>query len=109
MSLYEGRRGILKKVSEGRAAGERTKGTPASASAEVEQYEGLCADLGQQPADVALALAVDASRRSPYRLIDRATASSSTRTSPHSDLELDDKTLNNVELVRWTGPEAYAW
>jgi aryl-alcohol dehydrogenase-like predicted oxidoreductase len=47
--------GVLKKVSEGRRAEERTQKNIEKNRAKLEAYESFCAELGEEPADIALA------------------------------------------------------
>ena len=47
--------GALRKVTEGRRGGERVQTLVEDNRAKLEAWEGLCAELGEDPADVALA------------------------------------------------------
>jgi NDP-hexose C3-ketoreductase / dTDP-4-oxo-2-deoxy-alpha-D-pentos-2-ene 2,3-reductase len=47
--------GILRKIAEGRRASDRIQKAVEKQRAKLEAYEGLCSELGEQPADVAVA------------------------------------------------------
>jgi aryl-alcohol dehydrogenase-like predicted oxidoreductase len=103
--------GILAKTDKGRSAGGRAADYLAEHREQIEQWEALCADLGEQPADVALAwlLSQDGvtapivGPRTPEQLDGAVRA---------VELELDDATRQRLdELFPGPGPapEAYAW
>ncbi len=104
--------GAQKKVMEGRRASEHVQKSISENMEALRAYEGLCAELGEEPADVALAWllhqpAVTAPIIGP-------------RTVFHLDgslraleLSLENETLEQLDSI-WPGPggpapEAYAW
>ena len=104
--------GVLKQAAEGRRSSERIQQAIEKHRAKLEAYETLCADLGQEPADVALAWllhqpAVTAPIIGPRTL-----------TQFEGNLRALEITLAAETLARlneiWPGPggaapEAYAW
>jgi aryl-alcohol dehydrogenase-like predicted oxidoreductase len=104
--------GILDKEREGRSASEQVQRRLARHRDRVGQYEDVCRDLGEHPADVALAWllhqpAVTAPIIGP-RTMEQFEAS---LRAP--EVTLDEKTLDRLdELFPGPGgpaPEAYAW
>jgi aryl-alcohol dehydrogenase-like predicted oxidoreductase len=104
--------GILRKQrDEGRSASERVQARLAEHRDAVERYEGLCDELGEDPADVALAWllhqpAVTAPIIGPRTL---AQLEANLRAV---EIRLDEKTLERLEeLAPGPGPapESYAW
>jgi aryl-alcohol dehydrogenase-like predicted oxidoreductase len=104
--------GILKKANEGRATGERTQERLDAHRSQVEQYEALCSDLGERPADVALAwLLTRPGVTAP--IIGPRTREQLDQNLASLDLTLDVDTLERLDQI-WPGPggpapEAYAW
>jgi len=104
--------GILQKANEGRARGERTQERLRTHRSQVEQYEALCADLGQRPADVALAwLLTRPGVTAP--IVGPRTIEQLDQNLAALDLTLDDDALDSLDQI-WPGPggpapEAYAW
>jgi aryl-alcohol dehydrogenase-like predicted oxidoreductase len=104
--------GALEKASTGRRANERLQQSVEKHRPQLEAYEGLCRDLGESPADVALAWllrqpAVTAPIIGP-RTIEQLTGSLRAL-----EIALDDETLARLDQI-WPGPggaapEAYAW
>jgi aryl-alcohol dehydrogenase-like predicted oxidoreductase len=104
--------GALQKASAGRRADERAQQNVEKHRRQLEAYEALCRELGEQPADVALAWllsnpAVTAPIIGP-RTMDQLT--SSTRAL---EITLSDEILAQLDQI-WPGPggeapEAYAW
>ena len=104
--------GILRKAREGRSASGQVLARLERHRAQVEEYERLCDELGERPADVALAWllhqpAVSAPIVGPRTLeqLDGALRA--------LELRLDDKALDRLDEI-WPGPggpapEAYAW
>ncbi len=104
--------GVLQKVSEGRRAGERMQKEIEKHRPKLEAYESFCTEIGEHPADVALAWllgnpAVTAPIIGP-RTMDQLTGS----------LRALEINLNSEQMARldqiWPGPggqapEAYAW
>jgi aryl-alcohol dehydrogenase-like predicted oxidoreductase len=104
--------GALGKLTEGRRASDRLRKAIERNRSKLEEYEGLCRELGEAPADVALAWllhqpAVSAPIIGP-RTMEQLVA------SPHAvELALDQLTLERLDRI-WPGPggeapEAYAW
>jgi aryl-alcohol dehydrogenase-like predicted oxidoreductase len=103
--------GILRKQREGRSASERVQERLARHRDAIERYEEVCDELGERPADVALAWllhqpAVTAPIIGP-RTVEQFQDSLSA-----IDIHFDDKVLARLdELSPGPGPapEAYAW
>ncbi len=104
--------GILQKAQEGRAVGERTQERLAKHREQVRQYEDLCNEIGQNPAEVALAWVL-AQPGVTAPIIGPRTADQLEGNLRALDLVLDDKTMARLDEI-WPGPggtapEAYAW
>jgi aryl-alcohol dehydrogenase-like predicted oxidoreductase len=104
--------GALQKATEGRRANERNQQNIEKNRAKLEAWEGLCSELGEQPADVALAWllkqpAVTAPIIGP-RTIEQLTGSLRAL-----EIQLADETLTKLDAIfpgpGGTAPEAYAW
>ena len=104
--------GALKKQSEGRRASEDFQKRVEEHRQQLEQYEGLCDEIGESPADVALAWllhqpAVTAPIIGP-RTMEQLEG------NLHSvEIKLSQETLNRLDEI-WPGPggpapEGYAW
>lgn len=104
--------GVLQKAEAGRRAGERTQQTIERLRPKLEAYEGLCAQLGEAPANVALAwllhnpvvTAPIIGPRTQQQLEDSLRA---------VEIQLSPDTLQQLNTI-WPGPggeapEAYAW
>ena len=104
--------GALKKISEGRRASERQQETIEKHRPQLEAYEALCDDLGESPADVALAwLLHNPVVTAP--IIGPRTIGQLEGSLRALELKLDDETLTKLDVI-WPGPggtapEAYAW
>jgi NDP-hexose C3-ketoreductase / dTDP-4-oxo-2-deoxy-alpha-D-pentos-2-ene 2,3-reductase len=104
--------GVLGKITGGRRASDRQRAAIEKHRAALEAYEGLCRELGEAPADVALAWllhqpAVTAPILGP-RTIEQLTGSLRAL-----EIQLDAQTLERLDKI-WPGPggeapEAYAW
>ena len=104
--------GALKKVSEGRRVSEQTQKNIEKYRPQLNQYESLCEELGEQPADIAISWllnnpAVTAPIIGP-RTIDQLVSLLHV-----FEIKLTDDTLARLDLI-WPGPgghapEAYAW
>jgi aryl-alcohol dehydrogenase-like predicted oxidoreductase len=104
--------GVLQKVAEGRRADARMQERINKHRAQLEAYEGFCHEIGERPADVALAWllrqpAVTAPIIGP-RTLDQL--NSSLRAL---EITLNDEALARLDAI-WPGPggpapEAYAW
>ena len=104
--------GILQKPQEGRAVGDRTRERLAKHRDQVERYEKLCAEIGQHPADVALAwLLAQPGVAAP--IIGPRTVEQLDGNLRALEVELDASTMQELDDI-WPGPggtapEAYAW
>ncbi len=104
--------GVLKKIEEGRRASEGIQKRIEEKREQIQAYEDFCAELGEEPAAVALAWllhqpAVTAPIIGP-RTMDQLTSASLRAV----DLKLDEDTLHKLDEI-WPGyktaPEHYAW
>jgi len=104
--------GALKKAKEDRNASEDQQKRVDELRPKLEKYEAFCAEMGAQPADVALAwLLHNPIVTGPIigpRTLDQLNGSLTAL-----DLKLDDDTLKKLDEI-WPGPggtapEAYAW
>ena len=104
--------GILGKAKEGRSASERVQQQLAEHRPQVEQWEELCAELGEHPANVGLAWllhqpAVTAPIVGP-RTIDQLAGNLRSL-----EVQLDEAALARIDEIfpgpGGTAPEAYAW
>jgi len=104
--------GALQKIEEGRRASERQQKAIEEHREQLKQYEALCKQLGESPANVALAWLlnnpiVTAPIIGP-RTLDQLNASVRAL-----EIELSEETLQKLDEI-WPGPggaapEAYAW
>jgi aryl-alcohol dehydrogenase-like predicted oxidoreductase len=104
--------GILQKIEGGRRASEITQRELAEHRDQVEAYEKLCADLGETPADVALAwLLANPVVTAP--IIGPRTLEQLDGSMRALDLTLDEDTLQRLDEIfpgpGGPAPEAYAW
>jgi aryl-alcohol dehydrogenase-like predicted oxidoreductase len=104
--------GILRKTREGRSAGEQTLRRLEEHRQQVEEYEAFCDELGERPADVALAwLLHQPGVTAP--ITGPRTLEQFEQSLRALEVELDDKALARLDQI-WPGPggpapEAYAW
>lgn len=104
--------GALKKATEGRRTGKNTKDQIDKNIEQLNAYETLCKEYGQQPADVAMAwLLNNTDVTAP--IIGPRTMEQLEGNLNALELELDDDLLMNIDQI-WPGPggeapEAYAW
>jgi aryl-alcohol dehydrogenase-like predicted oxidoreductase len=104
--------GALKKVKEGRRTSEHVKKSIEENKTQLEAYEKLCGELGEQPADVAMAwLLNNPDVTAP--IIGPRTMEQLEGNLSALELELDDEVLTKLDEI-WPGPggeapEAYAW
>jgi aryl-alcohol dehydrogenase-like predicted oxidoreductase len=104
--------GVLRKAAEGRRAGENVQKKLEAKRPQVEAYEAFCGELGESPADVALAwLLQQPGVTAP--IIGPRTMEQLTGAYHALDLKLDADTLKRLDEI-WPGPggaapEAYAW
>jgi aryl-alcohol dehydrogenase-like predicted oxidoreductase len=104
--------GILRKAREGRSASGQVLDRLEAHRAQVEEYEGFCDELGERPADVALAWLL----RQPAvtaPIIGPRTMEQFEGSLRALEVALDDKALDRLDRI-WPGPggpapEAYAW
>jgi aryl-alcohol dehydrogenase-like predicted oxidoreductase len=104
--------GILRKAREGRSASDQLRQRLERHRAQVEEYEAFCAELGERPADVALAwLLHQPAVTAP--IVGPRTMEQFEQSLRALEVTLDDKTLDRLDRI-WPGPggpapEAYAW
>ena len=104
--------GALKKATEGRRSSERIQEQTEAHRPQLEAYEALCDQLGESPADVALAwLLHQPAVTAP--IIGPRTMEQFTESLRVPDIELDEDALAQLDEI-WPGPggaapEAYAW
>lgn len=104
--------GALKKISEGRRASENQQKQIDEHREQLEAYETLCDDLGEQPADVALAwLLHNPAVTAP--IIGPRTLGQLEGSLRALEIELSEVILAKLDEI-WPGPggpapEAYAW
>lgn len=104
--------GVLKKIEEGRRASENQQKNVEKYRSQLEQYEAFCAELGENPADIALAWILhNKDITAPIigpRVMDQLTG------ALHAvEIKLDEDALKRLDEI-WPGPggeapEAYAW
>jgi aryl-alcohol dehydrogenase-like predicted oxidoreductase len=104
--------GVLKKVAEGRRAGELAQKTIAKHGAALEKYEALCGKLGMPPADVALAwLLANPVVTAP--IVGPRTMDQLEGAARALERKLDEATLKELDALfpgpGGAAPEAYAW
>lgn len=104
--------GALEKASKGRRASENTQKNIEKYRSQLEAYEGLCRELGEQPADVALAwLLHNPVVTAP--IIGPRTIEQLNGSTRATEIKLADDTLTRLDEI-WPGPggeapKAYAW
>jgi aryl-alcohol dehydrogenase-like predicted oxidoreductase len=102
----------LKKVKQGRRTGDQVKETIKKHRPQLEAYEQLCGELGEQPADVAMAwLLKNPDVTAP--IIGPRTMEQFEGNLRALAIDLDEDTLAKLDEI-WPGPggeapEAYAW
>ena len=104
--------GALQKVKKGRRTGDLVKKGIEKHHKQIVQYEELCNDIGEQPADVALAWLL----KNPVvtaPIIGPRTMAQLNGSFRALELEIDDDTMKRLDEI-WPGPggyapEAYAW
>ena len=104
--------GILRKQREGRSASDSVRHKLEEHRGQVEAYEDFCDDLGEQPADVALAwLLHQPGVTAP--IIGPRTLAQLDGALRALELRLDDKALARLDEIfpgpGGAAPEAYAW
>ena len=104
--------GALQKANEGRRAAEHVQKRVDKHRAQLEQYEALCSQMGEKPADVALAwLLHNPVVTAP--IIGPRTLEQLEGSLRALEIELSDEVLSQLDEI-WPGPggeapEAYAW
>ena len=104
--------GVLQTESEGRRSSERMQERVERHRDQLEAYEGLCAELGEEPANIALAwLLHNPVITAP--IIGPRTMDQLVGSVRSVEIELSDEVLNRLDQI-WPGPggpapEAYAW
>jgi aryl-alcohol dehydrogenase-like predicted oxidoreductase len=104
--------GALEKLEKGRRASEDKQKQIEENRPQLEKWEAFCKELGEQPADVALAwLAANPVVTAP--IIGPRTLEQLTGALRALELKLDEATLKKLDEI-WPGPggeapEAYAW
>lgn len=104
--------GVLAKIESGRRASESMQQRIEAQRQQVESYEAFCAEIGEQPADVALAWLL----RNPVvtaPIIGPSSVEQLTGSLRALEISLTDEQLQRLDEV-WPGPggpapEAYAW
>jgi aryl-alcohol dehydrogenase-like predicted oxidoreductase len=104
--------GMLQKIKEGRRAEKDTQKKIEGKRPQLEAWEAFCKELGEQPADVALAWLV----KNPVvtaPIIGPRTMEQLTGSLRALELKLDEAALKKLDEI-WPGPggrapEAYAW
>jgi len=104
--------GALQKANQGRRASEQAQKNVEQYRAKLEAYEQLCQELGEQPADVALAwLLHNPVVTAP--IIGPRTLEQLTGSLRAVEITLSDETMAQLDVI-WPGPggeapKAYAW
>lgn len=104
--------GVLQKAAEGRRANERMQQTIERLRPKLEAYEGLCAQLGETPANMGLAwLLHNPVVTAP--IIGPRTLQQFEESLRAVEIQLSTETLKQLDTI-WPGPggeapEAYAW
>ena len=104
--------GALKKVSEGRRGAERVQKQVERHRDQLEAWEALCGELGEEPADVALAWLLH-QRAVTAPIIGPRTLEQFTASLRAVDIVLEQDTLDGLDKIfpgpGGAAPEAYAW
>lgn len=104
--------GALKKAKDGRRSSEQVQKIIKQHKDQLEAYEAFCEDLGEEPADVALAWVLHQDGVTSPIIGPRNMAQFEGNLNA-LELELDQQTLDKLDEI-WPGPggpapEAYAW
>ncbi|HTE18983.1 MAG TPA: aldo/keto reductase [Armatimonadota bacterium] len=104
--------GALRKAEEGRRASEGTQKRIEKNRAKLEAWEGLCDELGEQPADVALAWLLH-NKAVTAPIIGPRTVEQLDASLRATEIQLADETLKRLDEIfpgpGGAAPEAYAW
>ncbi len=104
--------GVLKKIEQGRRANENTQKRIEKLRPQIEQYEAFCGEMGEQPADVALAwLLLHPAVTAP--IIGPRTLEQLTGSLRALEIQFTNEQITKLDEI-WPGPggpapEAYAW
>ncbi len=104
--------GVFDKAKEGRRTREPLQNSVEKLHAQIEAYEKLCREIGQKPADVALAWVLNnPAVTSP--IVGPRTLAQLEQNIKALELKLSEDTLKKLDQI-WPGPgnqapEAYAW
>jgi len=104
--------GALRKITEGRRSGERVQSQIETNRDKLEAWEAFCSELGQEPADVALAwLLHQPAVTAP--IIGPRTSEQFTGALAALEIKLEQSTLDALDKIfpgpGGAAPEAYAW
>ncbi|PKL88996.1 MAG: aldo/keto reductase [Ignavibacteriae bacterium HGW-Ignavibacteriae-2] len=104
--------GVLEKTEEGRRTREPLQKSVEKLKPQIEQYENLCKEIGQKPADVALAWVLNNTVVSSP-IVGPRTIEQLEQNVKTLEIKLDEVTLKKLDEI-WPGPgnqapEAYAW
>lgn len=104
--------GVLKKIEEGRRANQRTQEQVEKHRPQLEQWEALCAEMGEHPADLALAWLLH-QKAVTAPIIGPRTMEQLTGSARALEIQLTVEQLEKLDEI-WPGPggpapEAYAW
>jgi aryl-alcohol dehydrogenase-like predicted oxidoreductase len=104
--------GALEKQSQGRRASEQAQKNIDKHRGQLQQYEGLCKEIGDAPADVALAWLLH-NRTVTAPIIGPRTIEQLNGSLRAMEIKLADDALARLNTI-WPGPggeapEAYAW
>jgi aryl-alcohol dehydrogenase-like predicted oxidoreductase len=104
--------GVLKKIEGGRRAGEGAQKQIEKVRPQLQKWEGFCKEIGEQPADVALAWML-ANPVVTAPIIGPRTMEQLTGSLRALEIKLDEAALKSLDAI-WPGPggaapEAYAW
>ncbi len=104
--------GVLQKIAEGRRANEDMQKEIEKYRQQIQDYEALCSEMGEKPADVALAwLLHNPVVTAP--IIGPRTLEQLNGSLRALEISLSDESLSKLNRI-WPGPggeapEAYAW
>ncbi len=104
--------GVLQKIESGRRANERLQKEIEKRRPQLEQWEAFCAEMGEQPADVALAWLLH-QKGVTAPIIGPRTMEQLTGSARALEIKLSEEALTRLDEI-WPGPggpapEAYAW
>ena len=103
--------GVLRKEKEGRSASDRVQGALEKHRGQIEAYEQLCDDLGEDPAAVGLAWLIHQPAVTAP-IIGPRTLEQLTSGVHAAGVELDEEALTRLDEIfpgPGPAPEAYAW